>query len=37
MDQETKTRLKGMRLGAMVQEVERQESFGFSIDMSFDD
>ena len=37
MDQETKTRLKGMRLGAMVQEVERQESFGSSIDMSFDE
>lgn len=37
MDQETKTRLKSMRLGAMVQELERQETFGYSLDMSFDE
>jgi DNA replication protein DnaC len=37
MDQQTKTRLKSMRLGTMVQEIERQECFGTSLDMSFDE
>jgi DNA replication protein DnaC len=37
MNQQTLTRLKEMRLSAMKEEIERQETFGSTLELSFDE